>query len=374
MSSAMSGSSRSSDSLPEGAQTLAALPFPILIIGAGLDIRYINPAAEQFFGQSSPHLLRSKLDVVALPDSPLVALVRQVQRSGASMTEYDATINLPLTRARRLSIEAAPCGDDGDVVLSLHEQTIARKIDRLLTHRGAARAVSGLAAMLAHEVKNPLSGIKGAAQLLEQTVSEPDRQLTKMICSEVDRINALVERMRAFNDEGPIERGPVNIHEVLEHVRRIAEAGFARDIRFTENYDPSLPPVDGNRDLLIQVFLNLVKNAAEATPQRGGDVTLSTSFRRGVRLANPGGDGALQLPLVVEVQDNGPGIPDEIAAHLFDPFVTTKPSGSGLGLALVAKVIGDHGGTVEFDSEPRRTVFRVLLPMSASVTRRRDAQ
>jgi len=359
---------------PEGMQTLAALPFPIMIIGADLDIRYINPAAEQFFGHSAPHLLKSKLDIVALPDSPLIALVRQVQRSGSSMTEYDATINLPLTRPRRLSVEAAPCGDDGDVVLSLHEQTIARKIDRLLTHRGAARAVSGLAAMLAHEVKNPLSGIKGAAQLLEQTASEPDRELTRMICSEVDRINALVERMRAFNDERPIERGPVNIHEVLEHVRRIAEAGFARNVRFTEIYDPSLPPVDGNRDLLIQAFLNLVKNAAEAVPQRNGEISISTSFRRGVRLTNPGGEGALQLPLVVEIQDNGPGIPEEIAAHLFDPFVTTKPSGSGLGLALVAKVIGDHGGSVEFDSEPRRTVFRVLLPMSASVMRRRDAQ
>lgn len=358
---------------PDGAQTLAALPFPILIISADLDIRYLNPAAEQFFGQSAPHLLKAKLDAVASPDSPLVALVRQVQRSGASMTEYDATINLPLTRARRLSIEAAPCGDGGEIVLSLHEQTIARKIDRLLTHRGAARAVSGLAAMLAHEVKNPLSGIKGAAQLLEQTASESDQLLTRMICSEVDRINAIVERMRAFNDERPLERGPVNIHEVLEHVRRIAEAGFARGVRFTENYDPSLPAVDGNRDQLIQVFLNLVKNAAEIVPRPGGEIALSTAFRRGVRLANPGGEGALQLPLVAEVQDNGPGIPEEIAAHLFDPFVTTKPSGSGLGLALVAKVIGDHGGIVEFESEPRRTVFRVLLPMSVSVTRRKDA-
>jgi len=174
---------------------------------------------------------------------------------------------------------------------------------------------------------------------------------------------ALVNRMEVFSDKRPVERTPVNIHGVLEHVRRVAHAGFGRNIRFIENYDPSLPPVPGNRDQLIQVFLNLVKNACEAAMTEGGEVVLSTAFQHGIRLAVPGADTRMHLPLVVSVQDNGPGIPEDLRPHLFDPFVTTKATGTGLGLALVAKIIGDHGGVVEFDSQPRRTIFRVMLPM-----------
>ncbi len=134
-------------------------------------------------------------------------------------------------------------------------------------------------------------------------------------------------------------------------------------MRINEEYDPSLPPVHGDRDLLLQVFLNLVKNAAEAAPGTGGEIVLTSAYRHGFRLAVPGGDGRRHLPLMVSVADNGSGIPDDLKPHLFDPFVTTKRNGTGLGLALVAKVIGDHGGVIEFDSQPRRTVFRVFLPV-----------
>ena len=155
------------------------------------------------------------------------------------------------------------------LVLTLQERSIADKIDRQLTHRNAARSVTAMAAMLAHEVKNPLSGIRGAAQLLEENAGAADRELTRLICDETDRICALVDRMDVFSDRRPIEREPVNIHEVLERVRSAAQSGFARHVRFIEEYDPSLPPVHGNRDLLIQTFLNLVKNAAEAAPDAG---------------------------------------------------------------------------------------------------------
>jgi two-component system nitrogen regulation sensor histidine kinase GlnL len=221
-----------------------------------------------------------------------------------------------------------------------------------------------MAAMLAHEVKNPLSGIRGAAQLLERTVPAEDRQLTRLICDETDRICALVDRMEVFSDSRPLARGPVNIHQVLEHVRRVAQSGFARQVRFVERYDPSLPPVYGNRDQLVQVFLNLVKNAAEAVPETGGEIVLSTRFQHGIRVAVPGGDSRMDVPLEVSVQDNGPGIPEDLRPHLFDPFVTTKKNGTGLGLALVAKIVGDHGGVIDVDGQPRRTVFRVLLPMA----------
>ncbi len=198
--------------------------------------------------------------------SPLLALVEQVRERGAAVNEYKVDLGTPRNPGERLvDLHVAPLPERPDhVVVMLQERTIADKMDRQLTHRGAARSVTALAAMLAHEIKNPLSGIRGAAQLLEQSAGDDDRTLTRLICDEADRIVKLVDRMEVFSDERPIEREPVNIHVVLDHVKRLAQSGFARHIKFVEDYDPSLPPVLANRDQLIQVFLNLVKNAAEA--------------------------------------------------------------------------------------------------------------
>jgi two-component system, NtrC family, nitrogen regulation sensor histidine kinase GlnL len=349
----------------DAAAVLSALPDPVLVIDAAARLLYANAAAEQFLGTGVATFLGAPLSELLPSDSPVFALIDTVRESGHSVSEYGVTIETPRAGFHLVTVQAAPIAEDRDeVVVTLQERSIAHKIDRQLVHRNAARSVTAMAAMLAHEVKNPLSGIRGAAQLLEQSASAGDRELTRLICDESDRICALVDRMEVFSDQRPIERAGVNIHEVLNRVRLVAQSGFARHVRFIEGYDPSLPPVHGNRDLLIQAFLNLVKNAAEAVPAQGGEIQISTAYQHGVRLAVAGSDSRVQLPLVVEVIDNGEGIPEELAQHLFDPFVTTKRNGTGLGLALVAKVIGDHGGIIEFESQPRRTLFRVCLPVA----------
>src|SRR6266581_4660213 len=352
--------------LPDAAALLAALPNPLIALDRGGAVRFVNPAAEQFFGVSAAALVGHKLSDVIVPHSPIFALAEAVWKSGGSIAEYDVPLEGPRFAARPVTIEGAPAGEGAEVLmLTLHERSIADKMDRQLTHRNAARSVTAMAAMLAHEVKNPLSGIRGAAQLLEQDADPAGRELTQLICDETDRIVALLDRMEAFSDHRPIERTAVNIHEVLERVRKAAQSGFARHVRLVEEYDPSLPPVHGNRDLLVQVFLNLVKNSAEALAGSEGEIILTTAYRHGLRLASPGGEGRQHLPLMVSVTDNGAGVPEDLRPYLFDPFVTTKRNGTGLGLALLAKVIGDHGGVIECDSQPRRTVFRVFLPVVA---------
>ncbi len=345
---------------------LNALPHPVIVVAPDGRVVDANAAAEAFFEVSVPLLRRQSLGDLVPFGSPLLTLVEQVRTRGAAVNEYKVDLGTPRNPGDRLvDMHVAPLPEQPDyVVIMLQERTIADKMDRQLTHRGAARSVIALAAMLAHEIKNPLSGIRGAAQLLEQSVVDDDRTLTRLICDEADRIGKLVDRMEVFGDERPVEREPINIHVVLEHVKRLAQSGFARNMKFVEDYDPSLPPVLANRDQLVQVFLNLIKNAAEAIGENtaGGEIALTTAFRPGVRLSLPGAKARVSLPLEFCVRDNGPGVPDELMQHLFDPFVTTKPSGSGLGLALVSKIVGDHGGIIECQSQPRRTVFRLLMP------------
>ncbi|MEM7618874.1 MAG: ATP-binding protein [Pseudomonadota bacterium] len=359
--------SKASSAFGHAERVLNALPNPVMLIKLDNTIVFANTATETFFQSSCNILSRQKITEVVAFDSPLIALIDQVRRTGLSINEQKVDIKTPFMKYNHLT--DIFCGvlpeDPSLMMVLLRERSMSQMIERHLTHKVAARSVSGMAAVLAHEIKNPLSGIRGAVQLLESSIAPEERSLTKLIYTEIDRICTLVDKMEVFGDRRAQNFAPVNIHDVLDHVRQLAVNGFARHIEIREHYDPSLPSVPGCRDQLIQVFLNLIKNAAEAIglERQDGVIILTTAFRPGVRLSVPGLPHKVSLPMEILIEDNGTGICESLKPHLFEPFMTSKKTSAGLGLALVAKIIDDHGGVIECDTSTAHTVFRVLMPI-----------
>ncbi|WCT74879.1 ATP-binding protein [Sphingomonas naphthae] len=344
--------------LPE---IFAALPTPVLALDAGGVVVEANPAAETYI-----NLARSAIvgqNIAELIGHPLTSV-----SSDARFVAYDLDLTLPGDKLQSADLSVAPLPDrPGWRMLTIHPHPQVTVRTRRTGREGGTLAAVGAAALLAHEIKNPLSGIRGAAQLLESAADEGSRDLTRLIRDEVDRVAALIDRMEGFTDSRAIAVEPFNIHTALYHARDVAIKGFARDFSIRELYDPSLPHVLGHRDSLVQVVINLLKNAVEAMKGAGmetGTITLTTAYRHGVRLLTDQGDGRRSLPIELSVSDEGPGAPDSIRDHLFDPFVSSKRSSGGLGLALVEKLIADQGGMVEYvrEGQPPRTIFRVLLP------------
>jgi two-component system nitrogen regulation sensor histidine kinase GlnL len=340
-----------------------AIPYPALVVDGANAIVTANAATESFGATSLRQMAGKPLARFVGDDSAMLDVIAQARRNGVSVAQYDVMVGWADQMPQLQNVHATPLHDgSGEILILMHPQGMADKMDRSLGHRSAARSVTGMAAMLAHEIRNPLAGISGAAQLLEMGLGDADRELTGLIRAEAARIGNLVDRVEQFGDLRPAQRKPLNIHDVLDRARRSAQAGFAAHVRFFEDFDPSLPPTAGDPDQLLQVFQNLLKNAAEAVPRVGGTIGIATAYRPGVKLVRPG-QKSESLPLVVTITDNGPGIPESLIRDIFDPFVSSKVNGSGLGLSLVSKFIADHGGVVECDSRPGRTRFRVRLPV-----------
>jgi len=343
----------------------ASLPLPALLIGPDNRIAEVNPAGEIFLNASSKSLMGQpafdRLSINAPMDEALARA--RVNQSPLFINDVDVTTG---ERAPvQCNIQVAPMHDNAEVILLIiSPRDIADRLGRAMHVKSAAKSAIGMAEMLAHEIKNPLAGISGAAQLIAMNVAAEDRELADLIVEETRRIVKLLEQVEQFGNLRAPDRRPVNIHDALDRARKSAMVGFAAHMHIVEDYDPSLPPTFADPDQLMQVFLNLIKNAAEACQRAGEGTTirLHTFYDLSLRLRGKDGRPAA-LPLQIEIIDDGPGIPPEIAADIFEPFVSGRENGTGLGLALVSKIISDHEGWISVDSVPGRTVFRVSLPM-----------
>ncbi|MCF1709815.1 ATP-binding protein [Tabrizicola sp. J26] len=343
----------------------ASLPIPAFLIDREGKLVEVNPAGETFLNASVKALYGvPAFDRIHI-DAPMDEALARARANQSALFINDVDVTSGEKPPVQCNVQIAPMHDNPDILMLLiSPRDIADRLGRIANAKSSAKSAIGMAEMLAHEIKNPLAGITGAAQLLSMGLGPEDRELTDLIVEESRRIVKLLEQVEQFGNLRPPDLRAVNIHDALDRARRSAVVGFAANMTILEEYDPSLPPTLADPDQLMQVFLNLIKNAAEAAGPRGsGTIRLKTSYDLSLRMRRKDGSGRA-LPLKIEIIDNGPGIPPEIAQDIFEPFVSGRENGTGLGLALVSKIINDHGGWISVDSVPGRTVFRVSLPVA----------
>ncbi|MEM9248358.1 MAG: ATP-binding protein [Pseudomonadota bacterium] len=372
--------------MPGDTRIWASLPMPALVLDGKDCVQALNPSAESYFNTTLRHLDGQPVyDALAI-DAPVEDGIARVRQNRAPLFINDVAVGTGERPPQTCNIQIAPMVEDRSeaaspdrVLFIVTPREIAGRLGRSMHNESAARSAIGMAEMLAHEIKNPLAGITGAAQLLSMNLTNGDLELCDLIVGETRRVSKLLEQVEQFGNLRPPRAKAANIHDILERARKSALVGFAAHMEIREEYDPSLPAVLADADQLLQVFLNLLKNAAEAatrgTPGRAGagraisaagqsgSIRIRTFYDSSLRLRRADGAGA-RLPIQVEIVDDGPGLPPEIAEEIFEPFVSGRENGTGLGLALVSKIIADHNAVIGVDSSPGHTAFRLSLPVA----------
>ncbi|RPE71395.1 two-component system nitrogen regulation sensor histidine kinase GlnL [Pacificibacter maritimus] len=341
-----------------------SLPVPSVIVGADDTICELNSAAEDFLNASAKSMRGVPvLDKLAI-DAPLEEAFDRVRRDDAPMFINNVDVSGGNAAPVQCNIQIAPLsGLPGYMLLLMEPRQIADRLGRSHSVKSSARSAIGMAEMLAHEIKNPLAGITGAAQLLSMGLSAEDQELTDLIVEESRRIVALLEQVEQFGNLRPPAKRAINVHDLIDRARKSAQLSYGASMKFIESFDPSLPPTYVDGDQFMQVLLNLFKNACEAAGKDGGTIQIRTFYDLSLRLRRKDGSGGA-LPLQVEIMDDGPGLPPEIASDIFEPFVSGRENGTGLGLALVSKIISDHEGWISVESVAGKTVFRISLPVA----------
>ena len=340
----------------------SSLPVPAVLVGPDGRILDINAAAEGFLNASSKAVCGAPVwDMIAV-DAPLEEAFSRARDSQTTLFVNDVDVGSGQRAPLKSQLQIAPLvGAEGVMIVMISPRELAGRMTQNQSVKSAAKSAIGMAEMLAHEIKNPLAGITGAAQLLSMNLTSQDIELTDLIVAESRRIVKLLEQVEQFGNLTQPERGAVNLHDVLDRARRSALLGFGAQMKIIEDYDPSLPLAWGDKDQLLQVVLNLVKNASEAAGEGGGTIRLHSFYEHSYRLRRADGQG-VPLPLQIEVIDDGPGLPEHIAGDVFEPFVSGRENGTGLGLALVSKIVSEHGGWIAVTSTPGHTAFRISLP------------
>ena len=339
----------------------ASLPVPAFLVDAENCIADVNSAAEGFINSSRKSLIGQKIWQRVAIESSIEIAFDKARVQGTPLFVNDVDVGARERAPLQCAVQIAPLhGHPGHMLLMLSPRELAGRMTQTHSAKSAAQSAIGMAEMLAHEIKNPLAGITGAAQLLSMNLAPDDLELTDLIVSESRRIVKLLEQVEQFGNLSEPDFKPVNLHDVLDRARRSALLGFGAHMKIIEKYDPSLPLAWGDPDQLLQVVLNLLKNASEAAGTTGGTITVRTFYEHSFRLRRSDGQGKL-LPLQIEISDDGPGLPERIREDIFEPFVSGKENGTGLGLALVSKIIGDHNGWISVRSEPGNTTFRLSL-------------
>jgi len=348
---------------------LYELRTPVILINNNNIIDYINAAGEEFFGHSSNIILGQTINSLIQKDSPLLILLLRVRKNKSGLTEESLDISNVNDQKRKVRVHILPLPEDTNkIIIQISQLSVSETFQSQRVNNKISKSFSSMVDMLMHELKNPLAGIKGASQLLESDLKNQSNlvDLTHLIQIETDRITALLNRMEHItNDNLKLNCEFLNIHKVLNHCRNVALNSFGVNIKFIDFYDPSLPEIFANTDLLIQIFLNIIKNSCEAIKENG-QIIIKTSFNFNKKVAFTKDDIPISLPLQIEIIDNGSGIPNDLLPNIFDPFVSSKNSGKGLGLSIVASGLNEIGAVIDVNSIPGLTNFCVNFPLNNS--------